>query len=365
MTRSVSQAQRVAPSLVKLVLFIIVTLAAFSLLAITIANIRFGPKADYTAVFTDATGLVKGDDVRIAGVRVGEITDVEVAGEDVVEQAGTDRSGEQAGALALVSFRIDREVVLTEGTNAAIRYRNLIGQRYLALSQEQGSAAQMPIGATIPLARSHPALDLTVLFNGFKPLFAALNPEDVNRFAFEVVQVLQGEGGTIEHLLASTASLTTELADRDEVIGRTIDNLNDVVGTVAERSDQLDELVVQLQRFISGLAEDREAIGASLTNVADLADSTAGLLEEARPPLQRNVVALGDLATLLDKNSGDIETFLDTWPGKIENITRTATYGSWFNFYLCEFDGQVVLPSGQKVVVPPDAYTVGTARCAP
>jgi phospholipid/cholesterol/gamma-HCH transport system substrate-binding protein len=349
MSANVSSAQKIAPSLVKLSLFVLVTVTAFSVLAMTIANVRFGPKADYAAVFTDATGLVEGDDVRVAGVRVGEVTEVSVAGAE-----GEDRS------LARVAFRVDREIVLTGGTTAAIRYRNLIGQRYLALAQEQGSSGQLPIGATIPPERTQPPLDLTVLFNGFKPLFAAIDPDDVNRLAYEIITVLQGEGGTIEHLLASTASLTSELADRDEVIGRTIDNLNEVLGTVAERSGQLDQLIVQLQRFISGLAEDREAIGASLANVSDLAESTAGLVEEARPPVHRDVAALGDLATLLDDSSGDIETFLDTWPGKVEKITRTATYGSWFNFYLCDFDGQVVLPAGEVETV---TYSTGTARC--
>jgi phospholipid/cholesterol/gamma-HCH transport system substrate-binding protein len=349
MSAGVSQAQRIGPSLVRLGAFVVVTLLAFSLLALTIANVRFGPKADYAAVFTDATGLVAGDDVRIAGVRVGKVTDVRVAGTD-----GEDRE------RARVEFRIDREVVLTQGTAAMIRYRNLIGQRYLALTQEQGGADTLPIGSTIGVDRTTPALDLTVLFNGFKPLFAALNPKDVNRLAFEIIQVLQGEGGTIEHLLASTASLTSTLADRDEVIGRTITNLNEVLATVSERSGQLDELIVQLQRLVSGLAADREAVGASLTNIADLADSTAGLVEEARPPVQQDVAALGDLATLLDKNSGDLQTFLDTWPGKVEEITRTATYGSWFNFYLCDFDGRVVLPAGQTT---PVSYSVSTARC--
>jgi phospholipid/cholesterol/gamma-HCH transport system substrate-binding protein len=349
MSGAVSQAQRIGPSLVRLAVFIVVTLLAFSVLALTIANIRFGPKADYAAVFTDATGLVAGDDVRIAGVRVGKVTDVRIAGTQ-----GEDRQ------RARVEFRIDRQIVLTGGTAAAIRYRNLIGQRYLALTQVQGSAETLPIGSTIGVDRTTPALDLTVLFNGFKPLFAALNPKDVNRLAFEIIQVLQGEGGTIEHLLASTASLTSTLADRDEVIGRTITNLNEVLATLSERSGQLDQLIVQLQRLVSGLAADADAVGASLTHIADLADSTAGLVQEARPPVQSDIAALGDLATLLDKNSGDLQTFLDTWPGKLEQITRTATYGSWFNFYLCDFDGRVVLPAGQ---VTPVNYAVSTARC--
>ncbi len=352
MARPVSQSQRIAPSLVRLLLFIVVTVIAFAVLATTITNARFGEKSDYAAVFTDVTGLMKGDDVRIAGVRVGEITAIEVAGESDDERA-----------QARVHFTVDRTVVLTEGTTALIRYRNLIGQRYVSLAQEQGSTTRLPVGATIPVERTKPALDLTALFNGFKPLFAALNPEDVNQLAFEIITVLQGEGGTIEHLLASTASLTSTLADKDEVIGRTIDNLNVVLGTVADRSGQLDQLIVQLQRFVSGLAEDREAIGASLTNIADLSESTAGLLEEARPPLKEDVVALGEVSANLDAERDTVDQFLNTWPGKVEEITRTATFGSWFNFYVCDFTGQVQLADGTEPL--PVDYSVSTARCQP
>jgi len=220
------------------------------------------------------------------------------------------------------------------------------------------------------MERTQPPLDLTVLFNGFKPLFAALNPEDVNQLAYEIITVLQGEGGTIESLLAHTASLTSELADRDEVIGRTITQLNEVLTTVADRSSQLDQLILQLQRFISGLAEDREAIGASLTNISNLADSTAGLIEEVRPPIREDITQLGAVAETLNENTATVESFLQTWPGKLEAISRTATYGSWFNFYLCRFDGQVVLPAGEEIKIPDTdgdgkpGYQVRTARCA-
>ena len=347
-----SDAMRVAPSATKLALFVLVTLLAFGLLATTIANVRWGPKASYAALFTDATGVIAGDDVRIAGVRVGEVTDVRLAGTGPAERN-----------LARVEFTVDRSLALTKGTTALIRYRNLVGQRFLALTQSQAEPGRLPIGATLDTEHTQPSLDLTVLFNGFKPLFAALDPDDVNTLAFEIITVLQGEGGTVEHLLASTASLTQTLAERDQVIGRTIDNLNAVLGTVDERSGQLDQLLVQLQRFVSGLSADREAIGASLASIGDLADSTAGLLEQARPPLKTDIAELGALATTLDENQAAVRSFLRTWPGKVETITRTATYGSWFNFYLCEFSGTVVLPAGQQVPIPPQQ--VSTARCAP
>lgn len=336
---------RAGGSLAKLLVFAAVTIAATSVLALTIANIQVGSKASYTAVFDDVTGLVPGQDVRIAGVRVGEVKDVRVA---------TDR------VSAEVEFQVLKTSVLTEGTEATIKYRNLVGQRYLALSQEPGSARPLTDGGRIPKERTHEALDLTVLFNGFKPLFAALSPNDVNELSSLLIQTLQGEGGDINTLLAKTASLTSAIADRDAVIGRTVDNLNDVLGTVEAHDEQLLSLVDQLQRFTSGLAADRETIGAALTGINTLTAETADLLVTTRPVIKDDVAQLRTLATTLNKpaNAKQFEDFITNAPGRISTLTRTATYGSWFNFYLCRFDTrQPILPG-----VSP-SYAVSSARC--
>ena len=327
-------------ALVKLIIFTVVTVLVTGLLATTIGNFRFGGTTEYRAVFTDVTGLLKGDDIRIAGVRVGSVEKIEVK----------DRT------LALVTISVDKERHLARSTRAAVRYRNLVGQRYIALIEGAGSDAPLKSGGTIPLRHTTPALDLTVLFNGFKPLFVALSPKDINEFSFEIIQTLQGEGSSINSLLAHTASLTSTLADRDAVIGRTLTNLNAVLGTVDSRDKKLSELILQLQRFVSGLSEDREAIGASLTNIAGLADSTADLVQEARPGLKTDIRELGKVAGNLDDNKKIVNQFLDRFPGKLNTITRTATYGSWFNFYLCEFS---IKGSG----VPPQQQPGAAGRC--
>ncbi|HET7734393.1 MAG TPA: MCE family protein [Nocardioidaceae bacterium] len=334
-------------SLVKLIAFIIVTVLATGLLAATIGNIRLGGTTTYRALFEDATGLLPGDDVRIAGVRVGEVEGVEVA------------RGERR-ALARVIFTVDSDREIATSTQAMIRYRNLVGQRYVALAEGAGSGRPLAENGTLPLRQTQSALDLTVLFNGFKPLFAALNPEDVNAFAMEIIKTLQGEAGNVNSLLSSTASLTSTLADRDAVIGRTIENLNTVLETVDERDEQLSTLLAELQRFVSGLAEDREAIGASLTNIAGLAESTAGLVEDARPALKNDIRELGEVAKTLDDNEAVVEGVLKRLPGKLNTITRTATYGSWFNFYLCDFTGRIILSN--TVTYTPN-YHSSAARC--
>ena len=124
------------------------------------------------------------------------------------------------------------------------------------------------------------------------------------------------------------------------------------------------DLLTQLQRFVSGLAEDREAIGASLDNINALTGETANLLAAGRPDIKADIANLGDLATTLaePQNTAAFEEFLETSPGKIETITRTATYGSWFNFYLCRFDVEnLLLPTGKT---PGNlGYDVAAARC--
>ena len=336
------------PSLIKLVVFIVVTVLATGLLAATIGNLRFGGTKSYQAMFTDATGLLKGDDVRIAGVRVGEVDGVAVA-----------RNGDRS--VARVTFNVDSDRPVAVSTRAQIRYRNLVGQRYVALSEGAGSGRALTEHGTIPLRQTQPALDLTVLFNGFKPLFAALNPQDVNAFAMEIIKTLQGEAGDVNSLLGHTASLTSTLADRDAVIGRTIDNLNAVLGTVDERGKQLSTLISELQRFVSGLSTDRAAIGASLTNIANLADATAGLVKEGRPAIRADVKELGAVAGNLDDNKKVVAGVLQRLPNKLDTITRTATYGSWFNFYLCDFEGRVILSN--TITYTPN-YHSSAARCS-
>ena len=339
---------KTSSSLIKLIIFAVVTLVTFGTLAATIANISFGDRFTYRAVFRDVTGLAKGQDVRIAGVRVGEISTIGI---------DKDRTS------ALVEFSVDRSTVLTGGTLATIKYRNLIGERYLALSQGAGPATALRDGDTLARSHTRSALDLTVLFNGFKPLFAALAPKDVNELSGEIISVLQGEGGNINSLLTHTASLTSTLADRDQLIGRTITNLNAVLGTVDAHDKALGDLLDQLQRFVSGLAGDRVAIGRSLTNINNVAGQTADLLTKGRPAIKADVANLGSLVTLLNKpaNTAIFEKFISTSPGKISTLTRTATYGSWFNFYLCRLNGKLVLPTGATTS---PSYAVSSARCS-
>ena len=139
------------------------------------------------------------------------------------------------------------------------------------------------------MERTQGALDLTLLFNGFKPLFQALSPADINKLSYEIVQVFQGEGGTLESLLGHTASVTQTLAARDQVIGDLIDNLNEVLVHVGDRDEQLGRLITSFRDLVGGLKKDRNAILSSLDEVSALSVETADLVSSIREPFVRDI----------------------------------------------------------------------------
>jgi phospholipid/cholesterol/gamma-HCH transport system substrate-binding protein len=335
--------KRTASDLTKLLIFMVVTALATGVLVATIGNLSFGGNHTYKAVFADATGLNKGDEIRVAGVKVGTVKGVEIS----------DRT------RALVTFTVDDSTSVTGATHATIKYRNLVGQRYIALTQEVGSPTTLDDGATIPISRTQPALDLTVLFNGFKPLFQALSPADINQLSYEIVQVFQGEGGTLESLLQHTASVTSTLADRDQVISALVDNLSEVLDHVADRDQQLNELITTFKQFVGGLNQDRDAILGSLDQISQLSVQTASLVKGIRSPLVGDIANLRQLTANIQRNRGELDRALQVLPIKLEKVGRTAIYGSWFNFYLCQFQGKVRLPG----VTVPVQYNTGSPRC--
>jgi phospholipid/cholesterol/gamma-HCH transport system substrate-binding protein len=338
--------KRTRGDLIKLVTFIIVTSFATGVLVVLIGNLDFEKTQSYKAIFSDVTGLVKGDDIRVAGVKVGSVKDIQIYQRDKAE----------------VTFTVRDATPVTKSSTVTIRYRNLVGQRYISVTQGVGDITPLHAGAVIPESQTKPALDLTVLFNGFKPLFAALSPADVNKLSYEIIQVFQGEGGNLQGLLQSTGSVTNTLASRDQLIGDVITNLNVVLKTVGDRDGELSNLIIQLHNFVGGLTQDKDAILNSLDAVSNLAQQTADITTGISPGLVASIKGLRTVATNLNKGRDEIDRALQILPIKLTKIGRTAIYGSFFNFYLCEFQAKVVLPTG-VLKVPYEVYPGGNGRC--
>lgn len=343
-------------SFIKLAVFIVITVMLSTVLATTIRGGSRDDGTEYSAIFSDVTRVAEGDDVRIAGVVVGHVTGYEIHNR----------------TQAKLHFTMAGDRTLPENVHLTLRFRNMIGDRYLNISREPGPAdtAAMPEGSTIPIEKTTPAVNLTALFNGFRPLFTTLQPEDVNALADSLVKVLQGEGGTVTNLVQQTGELTNHLADRDQVIGEVIDNLTRVLQTINERDVQFQQLVVTTRQLVEGLSADRDAIGDSLDSVADLTSAAENVVTATRPSVTESLDHLKVVTDSFNENRPAVDQVLNNLPVKTDNLIRMGSFGSWFQFYLCGADvvhGQGnnvpnLLPSGGSTLNHV-VYTNSAPRC--
>lgn len=331
----------------RLIVFVVVCLfGTFALLAIY-AQFRFDEGTTYKAIFSNVSGLENGNFVRVAGVEVGKVTNVAI----------------NADTTATVQFTANDSVILTEGSRAAIRYDNLIGGRYVELLEGAGGTRKLNPGNTIALDKTAPALDLDALIGGFRPLFRALDPNQVNALSGQLISAFQGQGASIGSFLAQTAALTGALADRDQLIGQVVVNLNTVLGSLAGQGDQFAKAIDSLTSLVAGLQRRKEDISTGLAYANAAAASIADLLVSTRPPLTDTVTQTDRLATTVLNDKDYFDDFLNTLPDAYKVLGRQALNGDYFSFYICDLVLKVNGKGGQPVYVKLAGQDSG--RCTP
>ena len=185
-----------------------------------------------------------------------------------------------------MSFSVDNSQRLTTTTLAAIHFENLLGQRFLAILPGRPGAGRCRPAGSSPSTRTTPALDLTAVFDGFQPLFSALSPDQVNELAGSIIDVFQGESGTISNIVAETAALTNNLADRQQVIDTLLTSLSSLLNTVGVHDTQLGQLIGNFDTLMTGLAGSRAQLGSAIDNLATAESTTSGLINESQPDPQ-------------------------------------------------------------------------------
>lgn len=333
-------------TLTRVVLFTAMCFAFMFVLVTVFGQFRFDASSTYSAVFSNVSGLKGGNFVRIAGVEVGKVRNM------TLHKDGT----------VTVEFAIERNLTLTEGTKAAVRYENLIGDRYLSLEEGAGSVRKLQPGQTIPLEQTAPALDIDALLGGFRPLFRALDPDQVNALSGELLRVFQGQGGTISSVLSQTSALTSTLAGRDQLIGEVITNLNTVLGTFAARDSQFSEGLDKLSQLAQGLADRRTDISTATAHLNAAVGSVADLLTDARQPIKEAVTQADRVSGQIMADHEYVDDLLKTLPDAYQVLARQGLYGDYFGFYLCD----AVLKLNGKGGQPTFVKLVGqdTGRCA-
>lgn len=291
-----------------------------------------GDTSSFTTYFNDASGLHEGDDVRMAGVRVGRVSSIEL-----------DRN------RAEVTFEVQKDQSIYSNTKASIKYQNLIGQRYvgLELAEDQKQVRLSP-GSTLEQP-SQDSFDVSALLAGFQPVFDTLQPDQVNALSESLVQTFQGNEVSLSYTIEQVGKVATNFADNDQVIGAVITNLSAVMGDLSKQGEQMQDLVDNLAGLIQGLNANSPALGASVDSIGDATDRLGNLIGRIRPTteelgqeLRTTTGELIGIGPKLDQLAVDLPLFLVHFP-------MVMGQGAYLNIYACELDvsiGGVLFPPG-------------------
>ena len=208
-----------------------------------------------------------------------------------------------------------------------------------------------------------PALDVDALIGGFRPLFRALDPDQVNALSGELLRIFQGQGGTLASVLAQTSTLTSTLAGRSELIGELITNLNTVLHTFGTRDHEFSDGLDKLSQLVDGLAKRKTDISTGLAYINAAAGSVADLLVQARQPIKDVVRETDRMSGQVLSDRDYVDGLLKDLPDIYQVLARQGMNGDYFGFYFCE----VVLKLNGKGGNPVFIKLLGQAsgRCTP
>jgi phospholipid/cholesterol/gamma-HCH transport system substrate-binding protein len=302
-----------------LIVFLAVCLALIWTVFVTLQRKVDGDTHSYSAVFTDASGLKIGDEVRMAGVKVGRVDGISLD-----------------GTTAKVDFRVQAEQKLYGNTKAGIIYQNIIGQRYLGLSLgDHGDPRVLPPGSVIPVERTEPSFDISALLNGFEPLFALLNPEQVDNLTTAIVRSLQGDTGAITTMIAETTRLAESYSGTDAILDGVLTHLNTVVASLAARDGSLRGTIDAAETMFDGFAARRREFIDSLDQTAIVGQRLAGVIDDVQPDMREWLAREPGFAKHFMDDKQGFEYMAFNTPLMLKGLARFSQGGAYLDVYAC------------------------------
>jgi phospholipid/cholesterol/gamma-HCH transport system substrate-binding protein len=299
-------------TVVKLIVFFAICAVFTGYLAFTIGNIHlFEHTYGLTAHFDDVTGLLPDDNVKVAGVVVGKVRKISI------DQG-----------RAKVRFTVRSSTKLPTDSQAAIRWRNLLGNRYVYVYPGTASTV-LRDGDSIDKTRS--VVDIGELFNRLGPVINAVDPNEVNTFLDSVVGALDGNQDKLRRSLDDLASVATSLGSRDEAIGRLVTNLDTVTGAVADRDAQIRTVLDNLLAIAQTFSSNTGTLNSAVTDLGDFSDQVGTLVDNNRGQIDS---ILSNLVKITDLVRAKLPT-LDHALGNLDDTARalfnSSRFGEWLN----------------------------------
>jgi phospholipid/cholesterol/gamma-HCH transport system substrate-binding protein len=310
-------------TVVFLTLFLVFSVAVTWMVFATLQRNIAGPTSSYSAIFKDVSGLAEGDDVRVAGVRVGRVDGIELTSDN----------------KAKVTFQIHSNQTLYTNTLASVTYQNIIGQRYVGLSQGEGERRKLPAGTQIPENRTNPSFDISYMLNGFEPLFTELDPKQVDNLTGAIIQAFQGNQGSLLTLTTQASVLTQTLAGPDAALGDLIASLDKLMTTLAKQSNNLETMLSQSSAALSSLNGRRDELVASVGSITSNVTRLSQLVSAITPDVQQFIDREpGFLKYSTTDGKARLGYLMANVPLMLKGLARITQDGTYLDAYICDLD---------------------------
>ncbi|MEV6624070.1 MCE family protein [Amycolatopsis sp. NPDC051106] len=280
-----------------------------------------GGGTTYSAEFSEASGLQVDNDVRVAGVKVGKVSDIELD-----------------GASVKVSFKV-KDAWLGDRTSAAIKIKTLLGQKYLALDP-QGQGSLNP-GNAIPRDRTMAPYDVLDAFRGLSQTVDDIDTKQLAQSFDTISQTFANTPEDVRGALSGLSKLSDTIASRDTQLSNLLANTREVSQTLVDRDAEVQKLLTDGNKLLDELSKREDAITSLLNGSRELATQLQGLIDDNGKQLDPVLTSLDQLTSMLQRNQDSLAQGIAKFAPFIRVFTNTIGNGRWFDNYICG----LVLPS--------------------
>src|SRR3954447_6114931 len=265
----------------------------------------------YPAAFSDLSGLKKGDDVRVAGVKVGKVTAISLKNGEVV-----------------VKFTA-KGVHLGDQTAASIRVKTLLGTKYLAL--EPAGTGKRSSHAGIPLTRTTTPFDVPAAFSQLTKTIDQVDTKQLAQSFNTIADTFNNSPTQIKSALTGLSRLSNTVASRDTQLQQLLSSANNVTGVLASRDSQVKSLIDDGDLLLKVVEQRRAQIHALLIDTAKLADQLTGLVRDNRAVLDPALAHLRTVVNILQKNQDNLDQGIQVLAPFVRDFANTLGNGQWFD----------------------------------
>lgn len=284
----------------------------------------------YSAAFSEAGGLRAGDDVRVAGVKVGEVDGVDL----------------DSGHVR-VDFRVDKPAAFGETTGASIRIQTILGKKFLSL--EPDGDGQLAAGSEIPLDRTVSVYDVITAFSDLTEVNEGIDTDQLATSLDTLATEFRNTPEEVKGSLEGLSRLSQTIASRDDELGRLLESTREVSQVLADRDRELERLITDANLLLDELEKRQDDISRLLDATVALSEQVTGLVQDNRAELKPALDKLNEVLTLLEDNKADIERGLELMAPFTRVFANTLGTGRWFDTYV------------SNLLVPVGAPTLGVA----